>query len=76
MLISAGMLYAATKEPDIMGRLAVGIGEGYAMGRAAKNLMSPKWEDMWARPLADIQAEYNIMPKTASVAATPETVAA
>jgi ubiquinone biosynthesis protein COQ4 len=63
-LISATCLYSVLKEPRLMGHLAQVIGEGYALGRAAKSLYPVRWEEMFGRPLAAIRAEYNInLPK-------------
>lgn len=65
MLVSAGALYSAIHEPKIMGAIALGIGEGYANGKAAKAFYPVKWEEMWHRPLAEIRAEMNVtLPKT------------
>lgn len=79
-LISATCLYSVIKEPRIMGNLAQVIGEGYALGKAAKSFYPVKWEEMWARPLADIRTDFNInLPKisrfqaeTAKNSAEPE----
>lgn len=73
-LISAGSLYSVLHERQIMGTMAKAIGEGYVLGKAAKNIYPVNWEEMWDRPLADIKAEMNIGTPTAPYFHAPKVV--
>ncbi|KYC37953.1 hypothetical protein WA1_05525 [Scytonema hofmannii PCC 7110] len=62
LLMTALVLHFATVQTTQLGLALEALFEGWQRGRAAHPLWAVRWEEMWDRPLADIQAEYNILP--------------
>ncbi|HEX2910900.1 MAG TPA: Coq4 family protein [Chloroflexia bacterium] len=60
IIIAAGAAYMALHDRATMGRYIQGIYEGYNRGLAASNFYPVKWEELWDRPLAEIQAMLNV----------------
>jgi ubiquinone biosynthesis protein COQ4 len=63
MLMGMGLTHAALYEPGKMKSIFVAMMEGYQRGKAAKNFLPVKWEEMWARPLAEVRTELNVTGK-------------
>ncbi|MBD2385493.1 Coq4 family protein [Cylindrospermum sp. FACHB-282] len=62
-LIMIGMtLHFATAKNQILNKALDGLFEGWQRGRDAKPLWSVRWEEMWDRPLEDLQRELNVLP--------------
>ena len=40
------------------------VWEGFRRGKAAKSLLTVRWEDLWATPLAEVRERYGIRPRT------------
>ena len=51
------VLYRRELLPAVMDAIT----EGWALGRRAKPLRSVHWEEYWARPLAELRQEYNLV---------------
>ncbi len=39
------------------------VWEGFQRGKAARSLITVRWEDMWATPLAEVRERYGIRPR-------------
>lgn len=64
-LIGGALLRSLVNEPaPHMGlhRLMDSVTQGWRMGAAARPLIAQKWEDNWARPVADWQRELAVTP--------------
>ena len=62
VLVSAGVLHGAIRNPKIAKPIMEAIIKGWETGKAARPIAAAKWEEMWDRPLADIRREYNVIP--------------
>lgn len=68
LLMTALVLHFATVKTKVLNLALEGLFEGWQRGRAAKPLWPIRWEEMWDRPLAEIQAELNVLPPRVLVA--------
>lgn len=59
------------RDPDQLGHVLRAISTGYQLGLHAQKLLAQRWEDMWERPLAEIQAELGVVPATAEISDPP-----
>jgi len=59
-VIGAAFLVTTFRTPTRLGELGDAIAEGWMMGKKIKPLMAYKWEEMWHRPLIDIQQELGV----------------
>ncbi|MEC4813187.1 MAG: Coq4 family protein [Scytonema sp. PMC 1069.18] len=64
LLMLALVLHFATVQTKDLNTALEALFEGWHRGRTARPLWAVRWEEMWQRPLADIQAEYNITPRS------------
>lgn len=62
LLMLALVLHYATIQTKELNLALEALFEGWQRGRAAYPLWAVRWEEMWERSLADLQAEYNILP--------------
>lgn len=62
LLLLALILHFATIKVTELSIALEAVFEGWQRGRAAHPLWAVRWEELWHRPLAEIQAEYNIIP--------------
>lgn len=69
LLVSAGILHVATRQPKLLEPLLVGFVDGWQRGRAARSFWPAHWEEMWHQPLEEVRAEYGITPARSLVAA-------
>jgi len=61
MILATRPLQSALYKPQLFPVLMDAISEGWVRGRRAKSLMPVHWEDHWDRPLAELQAEYDLI---------------
>jgi ubiquinone biosynthesis protein COQ4 len=59
-IISSGLLSSLFLRPDLLASTLISISEAYFRGKNAAPLYPTRFEEMWARPLADIQAELKL----------------
>jgi ubiquinone biosynthesis protein Coq4 len=56
------VLHFATSQIKNLNIALEALFEGWQRGRDAHPLWAVRWEELWHRPLAEIQDEYNILP--------------
>jgi ubiquinone biosynthesis protein Coq4 len=62
MLVANSLISSTLLAPEELPKLLEAIALGWQMGKTAKSLFAQKWEDAWAKPLIQWQAELNIQP--------------
>jgi ubiquinone biosynthesis protein COQ4 len=60
ILIAGGLLKTLLKYPQELDKLLDQIALGYRMGAKAKPFIAQKWEENWAKSLAELREELNI----------------
>jgi ubiquinone biosynthesis protein COQ4 len=61
LLISAATTHAAFNRPDRLETYMDAIADGWTKGKKAKNLLVGRWEELFDRPLIELQHEYNLI---------------
>lgn len=67
MLIAGGLLRTLLKSPMELEPLLDKLAIGYRAGMKAQPFLAQKWEDGWAKPLAEWRSQLNIEPVTVYV---------
>lgn len=60
VLLGVGFLVATIKKPFMIDHLVSSIIKGWTMGKASKNILAVRWEDMWDRPMSEVREELGV----------------
>ncbi|MCO4748158.1 MAG: hypothetical protein KC912_25415 [Proteobacteria bacterium] len=63
LLCATVVLHAAVVDNDQLRPFFDNLVEGYDRGRTARCLIGPRWESMLDRSLAEVRAEFNLVPR-------------
>ena len=61
-ILASSFIASIIWEPKALPDVIEAIAQGFAMGKAAKQLFAQKWEEGWDKPLAQWQADLNVKP--------------
>ncbi len=64
-LVSAGILYTVLKDRSLVNPTMEAVSTGWCNGKAARPMLSTKWEELWDHSLEELRREYNITPYSA-----------
>lgn len=65
LLIANALISATVLQPESLNLLLGAIAQGWHMGKAAKPLITQKWEEAWEKSLVEWRAALNVHPVAA-----------
>lgn len=61
-ICAGGMFRYLFKEPEKFNEYLASVAMGYRLGIRSRPLLAQKWEEMWERPVSEIQSELGVTP--------------
>lgn len=62
LVLASGLVGTILYQPEETGSLLDAIARGWQMGKQAQPLIAQRWEEMWEKPLLELQEQLNVVP--------------